>query len=87
MAKTSKSQIKAKNNYEKANPEQAFYWQKKSSAKGFIDPRPTTKLYKLVQNDINFKSTYIDDLKEFKAIIDNTINKIKGQLINHPFIF
>lgn len=78
MAKTSKTQIKAKDKYEKANPEQAFYWQKKSSAKGFIDPRPSTKLYKLVNNNVDIKDTYISDLQEFQSLIEKTIETLKG---------
>lgn len=77
MAKTSRAQISAKDRYQKANPEQAFYWQKKSSAKGFINPKPSTKLYKLVKNDINIKDTYIADLQEFKILIDRTIAELK----------
>ncbi len=78
MPKTAKTQIKAKNSYEKRNPDQAFYWQKKSSAKGFIDPNINTKLYKLIKNNINIRETYITDLQEFKNRIDKTITDLKG---------
>lgn len=73
----SKSQINAKNNYEKANPEQAFYWQKKSSAKGYIKPSPKTKLYKLVKTNNHFKALYIDDLKEFQNEIKQTLKELE----------
>lgn len=78
MAKTSKAQIKAKDNYQAKNPNLSFYWQKKSSAKGFINPRPTTKLYKLVKTDNQIKDTYISDLKDFKNQIENTIKDLHG---------
>lgn len=80
MAKTSKAQIKAKNNYQARNPNLSFYWQKKSSAKGYINPRPSTKLYKLVQTDKQIKDTYISDLQEFKNQIENTIKELHGKV-------
>lgn len=72
------SQIDAKNNYEKKNPVQAFYWQKKSSARGFISPKPSTKLYRLLQNNVTLKNTYISDLQDFKLAIENTLKRLKG---------
>ncbi|MFR0548551.1 hypothetical protein ACLUX9_06930 [Limosilactobacillus reuteri subsp. suis] len=73
---TSEAQKKAKKNYEKANPEKAYYWKRKSEAGGFINPSPQTRLYKLIQSNIDIRESYIGDLKEFKIALDKRLKEL-----------
>ena len=65
----SKSQIKAKNNYEKSNPLKATYWNRKSNAKSFIRPKAGTKLENAINDNMDI---YIKDLQEmnYETIIN-----------------
>lgn len=72
---------KRKRQIPESQPRTSVLLAKKSSAKGFINPKPSTKLYKLVKNDINIKDTYIADLQEFKILIDRTIAELKQQYL------
>lgn len=79
LPKTSKAQLKAKANYEKLNPDKAYYWKRKSEARGFIVPSSQTRLYKLVQSNIEIRNSYIDDLIDLRNELDKRISTLKGQ--------
>lgn len=68
------SQIKAKDNYEKANPSKATYWNRKSNAKSFIFPKQGTKLETAINDNLDL---YIKDLKEMKIDIDKRLHELE----------
>lgn len=78
LPKTSKAQLKAKDKYQKANPDKTYYWKRKSEARGFIVPSSSTRLYKLIESDPDLKANYIDDLISLQAEIKKRIATIKG---------
>lgn len=69
-----KSQIKAKDNYEKNNPLKATYWNRKSNAKSFIKPKSGTKLESAINDNMD---VYVKDLREMKVDIDNRLKELK----------
>ena len=69
-----KSQIKAKNNYEKNNPLKATYWNRKSNAKSFIQPKSGTKLESAINDNMD---VYVKDLRDMKVDIDNRLKELK----------
>ena len=69
-----KSQIKAKDNYEKANPSKATYWNRKSNARSFISPKAGTKLETAINDNLDL---YIKDLQEMKIDIDQRLKDLK----------
>ena len=75
---TSEAQKKAKKNYEQANPEKAYYWKRKSEARGFIYPSSKAKLYKLIESNMDIKDNYISDLQEFKIELDKRLKELQG---------
>ena len=77
MAKTSKSQLRAKDNYEKENPEKAYYWNTLSRARGFIKPSQRSKIYHYIRRAEN-RGKYIDDLVDLKHDIDAQIKTLKN---------
>ena len=79
-----KSQIKAKDNYEKNNPLKATYWNRKSGAKSFIYPKSGTKLESAINENIDL---YIKDLTEMKIDIDKLLNELKRQQLKAIFLF
>ena len=70
----SKSQIKAKNNYEKSNPLKATYWNRKSNAKSFIRRKAGTKLENAINDNMDI---YIKDLQEMKTDIETRLSELK----------
>lgn len=78
MPKTSKAQLKAKDRYQQANPDKAYYWKRKSEARGFILPSSTTRLYKLIETDPEIRGVYIDDLVSLRNELNNRITQLKG---------
>lgn len=75
---TSEAQKKAKKNYEQANPEKAYYWKRKSEARGFIHPSSKTRLYQLIESNMDIKDNYIGDLQEFKIELDKRLKELQG---------
>lgn len=73
----SEAQKRAKKNYEKANPDKAYYWKRKSEAGGFIRPSSKTRLYQLIKSNIDIRDTYISDLKEFKIELDKRLKELQ----------
>lgn len=73
----SEAQKQAKKNYEKANPDKAYYWKRKSEAGGFIRPSSKTRLYQLIKSNIDIRDTYISDLKEFKIELDKRLKELR----------
>lgn len=73
----SEAQKQAKKNYEKANPDKAYYWKRKSEAVGFIRPSSKTRLYQLIKSNIDIRDTYISDLKEFKIELDKRLKELQ----------
>lgn len=73
----SEAQKRAKKNYEKANPDKAYYWRRKSEARGFIRPSSKTRLYQLIKSNIDIRDTYISDLKEFKIELDKRLKELQ----------
>ncbi len=74
----SEAQKQAKKNYEKANPDKAYYWKRKSEAGGFIKPSSKTKLNQLIQSNIDIRDSYISDLKEFRIELDKRLKELQG---------
>lgn len=74
----SEAQKQAKKNYEKANPDKAYYWKRKSEAGGFIKPSSKTKLNQLIQSNIDIRDSYISDLKEFRMELDKRLKELQG---------